>query len=294
MASYKMVDADQLDTDLKSVADKIREKSELSNQLVWPSGYIDGIDQLSSLNFSVVGGTTQPSNPKENTIWVNTDVKITGWLFDVTEPENPTEGMLWIATGITSPVTLNVLKKDGITIHPLFAKQYISGALVDKPARIYQNGNWKDWVLFLVKDGIAVEGTAATVLHKTHDLNYADFSSSPPSIHVHGNSITNFRIDSIINAGGFSKVEISGETQMAAEAPATSTYATITADIADKTGTTIYASGSFHPTVKGSFQPFDIVIDLKSVSAAETYLFFTFSKDGNYYNYTHIDNITFS
>ena len=34
------------------------------------------------LNFEIVGGTTQPSNPKENTIWVNTDQEITNWLFD--------------------------------------------------------------------------------------------------------------------------------------------------------------------------------------------------------------------
>ena len=38
------------------------------------------------LNFKVVGGTTQPSNPKENTIWVETDTKIAGWNFSATEP----------------------------------------------------------------------------------------------------------------------------------------------------------------------------------------------------------------
>lgn len=39
-----------------------------------------------SLNFKVVGGTTAPSNPKENTIWVNTDHKITEWHFGADEP----------------------------------------------------------------------------------------------------------------------------------------------------------------------------------------------------------------
>lgn len=38
------------------------------------------------LNFKVVGGTTQPASPKENTIWVNTDTEITSWDFSVTEP----------------------------------------------------------------------------------------------------------------------------------------------------------------------------------------------------------------
>lgn len=31
------------------------------------------------LNFKVVGGTVQPTNPKENTIWINTDEEITEW-----------------------------------------------------------------------------------------------------------------------------------------------------------------------------------------------------------------------
>lgn len=33
------------------------------------------------LNFEIVGGTTQPSNPTENTIWVNTDTPITKYYF---------------------------------------------------------------------------------------------------------------------------------------------------------------------------------------------------------------------
>lgn len=38
------------------------------------------------LNFKVVGGTTQPSSPKENTIWVNTDTPITSWDFSSEAP----------------------------------------------------------------------------------------------------------------------------------------------------------------------------------------------------------------
>ena len=37
------------------------------------------------LNFEVVGGTTQPSSPKENTIWINTDQEITGWSINSTD-----------------------------------------------------------------------------------------------------------------------------------------------------------------------------------------------------------------
>lgn len=39
-----------------------------------------------SLNFAVVGGTTQPSNPKENTVWVNTATDIIDWAFASMNP----------------------------------------------------------------------------------------------------------------------------------------------------------------------------------------------------------------
>ena len=38
------------------------------------------------LNFKIVGGTTEPTNPKENTIWVNTDTAIKGWHFSADDP----------------------------------------------------------------------------------------------------------------------------------------------------------------------------------------------------------------
>ena len=38
------------------------------------------------LNFKVVGGLTQPTDPAENTIWVNTGVTIASWHFGVREP----------------------------------------------------------------------------------------------------------------------------------------------------------------------------------------------------------------
>lgn len=111
-----------------------------------------------ALNFSIVGGTAQPANPKENTIWVNTDTQITSWVFSATEPENPADGMVLICTGTSSVVKFNALKKNGIMILPLSAKQYVSGAWVDKTAMIYQGGAWKDfidWSKWIVKEGLA-------------------------------------------------------------------------------------------------------------------------------------------
>ena len=105
------------------------------------------------LNFKVVGGTTEPSNPKENTIWVNTDTEITGWVFSTSEPQNPEEGMVWIATGTASTVSFNALKKNGVMVYPLAAKQYISGTWTSKTAKSYQGGAWVEWLTKLYSYG---------------------------------------------------------------------------------------------------------------------------------------------
>ena len=117
----------------------------------WGTGNIGG-GSGGGLNFTVVGGTTAPSNPKENTIWVNTDTDITSWIFNATEP-TVSAGMVWISTGTTSTVEFNALKKDGSQVYPISAKQYIDGTWVDKTAKSYQGGKWVDWITYLYKDG---------------------------------------------------------------------------------------------------------------------------------------------
>lgn len=97
------------------------------------------------LNFKVVGGTTQPLNPRENTIWINTDQKITGWIFSATEPAEPAEGVVWFKVGDSSEVAFNALKKNSLHVYPMECKQYVSGALVSKDAKSYQGGAWVDW-----------------------------------------------------------------------------------------------------------------------------------------------------
>ena len=74
-----------------------------------------------NLNFKVVGGTSEPANPEENTIWVNTDEEIVAWQFgDYPNPgwEEP-EGKVFINTKTTSDVSspsFNALKKNGICV----------------------------------------------------------------------------------------------------------------------------------------------------------------------------------
>lgn len=105
------------------------------------------------LNFRVIGGTSAPTNPKENDIWVNTDVKITSYIFSATEPGSPAEGMVWISVGISSSIEFNALKKNGIQVYPISAKQYIGGVWTDVTAMSYQGGTFVTWIVYLYNLG---------------------------------------------------------------------------------------------------------------------------------------------
>ena len=102
-----------------------------------------------ALNFKVVGYATKEellaATPAENTIGIITEIPITGYHFGKEEPSPAAAGMVWITTGTRSPVEFNALKKNAIQVYPISAKQYISGAWVDKVAKSYQGGEWVEW-----------------------------------------------------------------------------------------------------------------------------------------------------
>lgn len=97
------------------------------------------------LNFKVVGGTSQPSSPAANTIWVNTSTAITGYYFQATQPSNMKAGEVWFNTSTASTVEFNALKKNVLNVYPVSAKQMVSGTLKNVTAKIWQNSKWVDW-----------------------------------------------------------------------------------------------------------------------------------------------------
>ena len=106
-----------------------------------------------SLNFKVVGNP-QPTNPKGNTIWLNTDTKITGCYFQSEKPEDMKPGEVWISTGTSSTVAFNALKKGTVMVYPIYAKQMgQDGMLVDVTAMSWKNGEWVEWTIYLFNDG---------------------------------------------------------------------------------------------------------------------------------------------
>lgn len=116
------------------------------------SGGAAGGGAGTGLNFKIVGGTSQPTSPKENTIWINTSTAITSWIFSSTQPSG-SNGKIWISGGAASPVAFNVLKKNGIMAYPISVKQYVDGVWVDKTAKTYQNGEWVDWIVYMYNKG---------------------------------------------------------------------------------------------------------------------------------------------
>lgn len=147
MSSYKLVDADQLDSDLAAIGDAIRSKGGTVEALSFPGEMVSAISAISTgveLNFEVVPNP-QPSVAKENTIWVDTD-RINNYYFSATQPEGMVDYDVWFHVGTSSTVEFNALKKGGIQVYPLSAKQMVSGALVNKTAMSYQNGAWVKWI----------------------------------------------------------------------------------------------------------------------------------------------------
>ena len=168
------------------------------------------IDGSGALNFNVVGGLTQPAGPKENTIWVNTDQKITSWIFSAEAPAKPEEGIVWVTTGASSQVAFNALKKNTVMVYPISAKQYVSGAWVDVTVKSYHDGKWVDWIVYLYNSGdecisvtggwTAYKGGSSSSMTKNNDSITLKGSSE--------NSITAMTSQKI-DLTNFNKIEIS-------------------------------------------------------------------------------------
>lgn len=103
------------------------------------------------LNLKVVGGTTQPTNPRENTIWINTTIAITGYVLSPTQPETGTEGLVWIKTADTG-VEINVGKRNSIVLYLSTAKLYTAGKWISVNGWVYVSSVWNQFA----KEGLMV------------------------------------------------------------------------------------------------------------------------------------------
>ena len=110
------------------------------------------------LKLKVIGGTSAPESPADNTLWVNTDTAINGYAFSAEEPASPAEGMVWFKTATESTTPINVDKKNTVILYPQTAQQYVSGAWVGKIAQVYTDGAWHElWDGYYYKLGETYE-----------------------------------------------------------------------------------------------------------------------------------------
>lgn len=114
---------------------------------------VGGRTGTGALNFNIVGGTTEPTNPSENTIWVNTSEEITGWELSSANSNTLATGGVWIQTGSITNINFNALKENVLMVYPLKAQQLISDVWTGMPTMIYQNGAWAEWATYLFING---------------------------------------------------------------------------------------------------------------------------------------------
>ena len=95
----------------------------------------------SGLSLRVLGGTTQPTSPREGTIWVNTSVEKPDYIISGSQPESPVSGLVWIKLG-SAGVSLPVDKKGTLAI-PLAGCAVWNGSAWDNvDAWVYAGGKW--------------------------------------------------------------------------------------------------------------------------------------------------------
>ena len=261
-------------SDLTIVADAIRMKGETSEQLVFPFEFVTAIENIKTgveLNFEVVGGTSRPANPKENTIWVNTITNITSYVFSLEEPSSKTEGMVWFELGSTGNIGFEAINNnaDLIELHPVTAYQRISGVWKEKQSSIYKENKWAAFkhILYVLKDR-AIDPTVGS---------YVNVASSPMSNGV----IQATRNDSTGNYGYFSsRITLNGNFKtLRVHANVTNVAASSSTTYLLRVGvsSTAMASGSYNSNI-GKFSAY------KALNVGNQWANIDISKiSGNYY-----------
>ena len=105
------------------------------------------------LSLTVVGGTTQPSSPTENTIWVNTSTSIASWCVQNTEPSSPSAGMVWITLKPSISNVINLSDSGTFLAGFGIARQYISGEWVIMDAYLFDGNTWQELQSYLYNLG---------------------------------------------------------------------------------------------------------------------------------------------
>lgn len=105
--------------------------------------------RLPKLNYSIVGGTTQPSNPTENMIWVETDQIIKNIHIIKNLPSDLSKFssgdiLIYNDDNGTYGVDLKISNIYMYFIYPTVIQQYVNGKFINLTGKIYQNNQWNN------------------------------------------------------------------------------------------------------------------------------------------------------
>ena len=118
-----------------------------------------------ALNFEVVGSVVQPNNPKENTIWINTETAIGEWQFSAVEPTTRADGSvlsvgdLWVEFKDIGQPTINIFKKNSVRLSLDSAYQWDGSEWKVKVGQVYLSEGWvpMEFVSYIFKEGNGIE-----------------------------------------------------------------------------------------------------------------------------------------
>ena len=112
MATYKVVDADQLNADMSSVADSIRTKGGTTEALAWPDGYKTAIEAIQTGGGGGGSSGGDPLDPVE----VYNNTRPSDWLSMPTPADNEMYLLFHIPDGVSSLLAFTVTCTGNYTV----------------------------------------------------------------------------------------------------------------------------------------------------------------------------------
>ena len=185
------------------------------------------------VGFSIVESTTRPANPAVNTVWVNTDKKVSGYVLSASEPETPEEGMLWVGLSDSGPVKIaSTVGKAWLVFFVSGVQIYNNGAWASVDACIYRDGEWEQFSYVITDLYLYDNGEAKTefkLSNATLTTSYIQLSM-PKSGTASAETVGTYALDK------FTKCEVDYTNFECASSTA---HPTLYIYIKDESGTTV-------------------------------------------------------
>lgn len=124
---------------------------------------IGGGGNSGGLNLDVISSTTRPTDPTENTIWINTDIELGRVLLQPMTPTEVAEGDVWINTAINyrsvgqsvivTQFNIPVMEDPYLTICVNTVLQYNGSEWIRPDVEVFIGGEWRPKALYLFDHG---------------------------------------------------------------------------------------------------------------------------------------------